>query len=126
MKKMVMVAAILLAVAMVASGPAITYAEDLSATQLKALEGAGVPLYPDATYTTGDDEVATILWFKSLDSPENIMNWYKDKLSGWSEMDVNGSRVIYKGPGGLEAKDLSTKPYIFTRTKDEDLSLIHI
>ncbi|MCJ7499102.1 hypothetical protein MUP29_02505 [bacterium] len=119
MKKMVMVTAILLAVAMVASGPAATYAEDLSAAQLKALEGAGVPVYPGASYTTGDNEVATIMWFKSKDSPDKIMAWYKENLSDWSEMDVNGSRVIYKGPGGMEAKDLSTKPYIFTRTTDE-------
>ncbi|MCJ7499104.1 hypothetical protein MUP29_02515 [bacterium] len=94
-------------------------AEDLSAEQVKALESVGVQVYPGASYTTGDNDVATIMWFKSKDSPDKIMAWYKEKLSGWSEMDVNGSRVIYKGPGGLEAKDLSTKPYIFTRTTDE-------
>ena len=120
MKKMVMVAAILLAVVMVASGPAATHAEDLSSAQIKALEGAGVPVYPDATYTTGDDEVATIMWFKSLDSPEKIMDWYEKNLSGWSVLMVNGSKIVYKGPGGIEAKDLGSKPYIFTRTKDED------
>jgi len=94
-------------------------AEDLSAEQVKALESVGVQVYPGASYTTGDNEVATIMWFKSKDSPDKIMDWYKGKLPGWSEMDVNGSRVIYKGPGGMEAKDLSTKPYIFTRTTDE-------
>ena len=119
MKKMVMVAAILLAVAMVASGPAATYAEDLSAAQQKILKDTGVPVYPGATYMTGDDSDATVMWFGTKDSPDKIMDWYKGKLSGWSEITVNGSRITYKGPGGIDAKDIPTRPYIFARTTDE-------
>jgi len=94
-------------------------AEELSAVQLGALESADIPLYPGSTYTTGDDEIATIMWFKSKDSPDEIMDWYKDNLSGWSELDVNDSRIIYKGSEGIETKDLSTKVYIWARTTDE-------
>ena len=77
-------------------------AEELSAAQLGALESAAVPLYPGSIYLTGDDSVATVMWFSSDDSPDKIMDWYKDKLSDWSEMESNGSRVIYKGPPGIE------------------------
>lgn len=99
--------------------PRATLAEDLTAAQLEALESTGIPTYPESSYTTGDESVATLMWFKSLDSPDEIVNWYKDKLADWSEMTVNGSRVIYRGPEGIESGELSTKAYIFARTKDE-------
>ena len=94
-------------------------AEELSAAQLGALESAAVPLYPGSIYLTGDDSVATVMWFSSDDSPDKIMDWYKDKLSDWSEMESNGSRVIYKGPPGIESKDVSSRPYVWARTTDE-------
>jgi len=99
--------------------PQAAVAEELSAAQLGALESAGIPLYPGSTYTTGDDEIATIMWFRSTDSPDTIMDWYKDKLSDWSELDAGGSRIIYKGPVGMIAADLSTIPYLGARTTDE-------
>jgi hypothetical protein len=34
-------------------------------------------------------------------------------------MFVNERRMIYKDPSGIEAKDLSSRPYVFTRTADE-------
>lgn len=59
------------------------------------------------------------MWFKSMDSPKKIMDWYKRKLSGWLEMEVNGSRIIYKGPGSIEARNLLTRVYLWARTTDE-------
>ena len=99
--------------------PQAAVAEELSAAQLDVLESAGIPQYPGSTYTTGDDEIATIMWFRSTDSPDTIMDWYKDKLSDWSELDAGGSRVIYKGPAGMTSADLSTVPYFWARTTDE-------
>ncbi len=104
---------------LVFTAPSAALGGDLSAAQQKILENTGVPVYPGATYTTGDDEVATIMWFKSMDSPEKIMNWYKGNLSGWLEMEVNGSRIFYKGPGKIEAKDLNNRAYLWARTTDE-------
>ncbi len=104
----------------VLAAPPTALAEDLSAAQQKALKSAAVPVYPGSTYVTGDKIDATlVMWFGTTDSPEKIMDWYKKKLSGWSEMTVSGSRVIYKGPKGMDSKDLNAKPYIFARTKDE-------
>lgn len=99
--------------------PQAAVAEELSAARLGVLESAGIPLYPRSTYTTGDDEIAIVMWFRSTDSPDTIMDWYKDKLSDWSELDAGGSRVIYKGPAGMIAADLSTIPYLWARTTDE-------
>ena len=112
-------AAMMMAVALITAAPMAAHAEDLSASQLKILESTGVPIHPSARYTTGDDEGPQMFWFSSKESPDKIMDWYKGKLSGWSEMEVNGMRVIYKGPSGIEGSALSAHPYIFTRTTDE-------
>jgi len=104
---------------LVFAGSLAAFAEDLSPEQLKILESNGIPLYPGATYRTGDNEAATVMWFGTQDPPGKVMDWYKDKLSGWSEITVNSSRVIYKGPAGADPKDLSTWPYVFTRITDE-------
>jgi len=114
---MVGVAAVLVLQLLLASQTAL--AEDLSAHQISVLESIGVPLYPGASYTTGDDSDAIVMWFKTLDSPDDIMDWYADKLADWSEIDVNGSRVLYKGPAGIAAEDLSAKAYVFARTTEE-------
>ncbi|MFV1956904.1 MAG: hypothetical protein ACC669_03930 [bacterium] len=105
---------------LVFAAPPAALAGDLSAAQQNALKNAAVPVYPGSKYVTGDNIDATlVMWFGTTDSPEKIMDWYKKKLSGWSEMTVSGSRVIYKGPKGMDSKDLNSKPYIFARTKDE-------
>ena len=119
MKKVLFIAAMLLVVALMAAPPMTADAEDLSASQVKILESTGVPIHPSARYTTGDSEGPQMFWFRSKESPDKIMDWYKGKLSGWSEMTVNGMRVIYKGPSGIGSKELSAHPYIFTRTTDE-------
>jgi hypothetical protein len=98
--------------------PAIS-AKDLSATQLSALETVGIPLYPGSTYTTGDEDIATIMWFSSDDSPGKIMHWFAEQLPDWSEVEVNNLRVLYKGPPGIEAKDLSSVVYLWARTANE-------
>jgi len=104
----------------VVGSPLTVSAEDLSAAQIKILETTKIPVYPGATYMTGDDsDAATVMWFGTKDSPDKIMDWYKGKLPGWSEITANGSRVVYKGPGGAEAKDIPTWPYIFARITDE-------
>jgi len=101
--------------------PLSAFAEDLSPAQIKALEGAGVPVYPGANYLTGDDsDAATVMWFYTKDSPDKIMDWYKNNLPGWLELQANGTRLLYKGPGKIEAKDAPTRSYIFTITKDEE------
>ena len=117
--KKVMLALILLAAVTVAAVPLSANAEGLSAAQQKILKSTGVPVYPGSTYTTGDNEIGTVLWFSTTDSPDKIMAWYEKKLSGWSVLVLNGSKVVYKGPKGMVAKDLSSKPYIFAEAKHE-------
>lgn len=99
--------------------PLAALAEDLSADQLKLLESNGIPLYPGATYTTGDNGDVMVMWFGTKDPPDKIIDWYKKNLPGWSEVTTNGTRVVYKGPKGLEPKDLQSRPYIFSRIIDE-------
>ena len=111
---------VLLVLALVSVALVGTHAEDLSISQQKALESVGVTVYPGASFTTGDEsETLTVLWFRSKDSPATIIDWYKQKLSDWSELVINGSQVLYKGPPNLDPKELSSKPYIFIRRTTE-------
>ncbi len=94
--------------------------QDLSTAQKKAMEDAGIPVYPNSIYTTGDDSAATVIWFQAMDPPEKIMDWYESKLSGWSTLIDRGIRVLYKGPKGIEAKKIyaGSHPYIFVSSKE--------
>jgi hypothetical protein len=96
-------------------------AEDLSEAQQAALDRESVPTYPGAFFLTSDDrDEKLVLWFQSSDSPEKIMVWYRQQLPAWSVLKTqNGQTVIYKGPAGLEAKQIPDKPYIFTRLTTE-------
>ena len=100
--------------------PFITQAEKLSGAHQETLQREAIPVYPGSSFTTSDiGDTLTVLWFKSSDSPATIMAWYKQQLTGWFEIEANGMVVLYKGPPGLEAKQLSDKPYIFTRSTTE-------
>jgi hypothetical protein len=100
--------------------PLALQAEDLSSAHQQALQDQGIPAYPGSTSTTSDDtEELTVLWFRSSDPPSKIMGWFREQLAGWSELESNGMAVLYKGPPGLEAKELGDKPYIFTRSTTE-------
>ena len=114
--------ALFLATALLAAfaAPPAALAESLSASQQEALQREAIPSYPGSSFTTSDDtEVLTVLWFTSGDPPAKIMAWYREQLPGWSELESNGMAVLYKGPPGLEATQLSDKPYIFTRSTTE-------
>ncbi len=91
-------------------------AGSLTPAQQEALHQAEVPVYPDASFMTGDDDGASMmLWFQSSDSSEKIMDWYREKLSSWSVVDANGMTIVYKGPPGLDIQQVSGKPYVYTR-----------
>ena len=116
MKTVILIPALLVVLA----APSVIRAESLSAAQEEALQREAIPTYPGSSLTTSDDEDAlTVLWFKSSDSPGKIMGWYRQQLSSWPEIESNGMTVLYKGPPGLDVKQLSDKPYIFTRSTTE-------
>lgn len=92
---------------------------DPTAAQQAALERSGIPIYPGSRYVTGDESAAIVMWYRSADSPDEIIDWYKENLSDWSEITVNGSRVVYQGPKGMDSGELSTKAYIFVRVPTE-------
>ena len=109
------------ALAVILATPPTIRAESLSTAQQEALQREAIPTYPDARFTTFDDgEELLVLWFRSSDPPAKIMDWYGQQLSSWSRLETNnGTTVLYKGPPGLEATQLSGKPYIFTRLTTE-------
>jgi len=107
---------------MIMVGAHATYADDLSSSLEKSLEGSHVPIYPGATFSTSDDRDAFVaIWFDTKDSSEKVMQWYEKKLPDWQHISFKGQAVLYKGPDGLEAMQIFTKPYpyLFTEVRDE-------
>jgi hypothetical protein len=102
-----------------------SHAGELSDAQKEALLNVlateKIPVYPGASFTSGNAKAdQSVLWFTSKDAPEKIMDWYKGKLSGWSEVTSQaGSRVMYKGKPGIKMEDLITHSYIFARVRNE-------
>jgi len=103
-------------------------AEDLSAEHQQALQSEAIPSYPGSIFISSDDtEELTVLWFQTSDSPAVIMAWYRQQLSYWSEIETSGTKVLYKGPPGLEVGQISDIPYIFSRrTTESDANMSEI
>lgn len=107
---------------MVMIGAHAAYAGDMSSSLKKALEVSHVPIYPGATFSTSDNRDAYVaIWFDTKDSSEKVMQWYVGKLTDWQHISFKGRPVLYKGPDGLEAMQVFTKPYpyLFTEVRDE-------
>lgn len=64
----------------------------------------GIPAYPGSLFcTVKKGEYGPTGWTEaqlvSTDPYENVSAWYKQKMKGWLELEVNGTRVLHKGPG---------------------------
>lgn len=87
--------------------------------QKSALESAGVPVYPGATYLTGDENDGVSLWFLSADTPDTIMDWYAENLPDWAVTTINGVRVVYKGSAEIGLEELQNVPYVFVTSGEQ-------
>lgn len=95
------------------------YAEDTPPTLEKALNMSHVPTYPDAIFATSDERGAYVaIWFETKDAAEKVMQWYEERLTGWQHLSFKGRRVLYKGPNGLKAMQVFTKPYPYLFTEE--------
>lgn len=101
------------------SAQAILASNHLTDGQKSALQAAGVPVYPGATYLTGGEDEGVSMWFKSSDSPGTIMDWYEEQLPDWSATTINGIRVVYKGPAGIGLEDLQNVPYVYVTSGEQ-------
>lgn len=94
----------------------ITYGSDLPAQDAKMIEAAGVPIYPDATFATGNRDVG--YRFATSKSPAEVRQWYREKLTGWSLMEEYGAWILYKGKQGARMSEIMTKNQVAIQKND--------
>jgi hypothetical protein len=94
-------------------GGQVAFGQDMTETQKNALESVGVPMYPGSSFLTADEDGHVVLWFSSADEPDTIMDWYEENLPDWSAATIGSTRVVYKGPAGLEQEEIMALPYLF-------------
>ena len=85
--------------------PSVSLSEELSASDRKMLEKAGIPPYPEAVLYGRVESMTTgtiTFSFATSDNLEKVRDWYKEKLSGWGVTEYFGSFGIYRGKEGLE------------------------
>jgi len=79
-------------------------AAELPAADAALIQGAGVPLYPAATFATGNKDVG--FRFATSEDPETVRKWYQEKLAAWSLFDKYDSWILYHGEPGASMGDL--------------------
>lgn len=102
----------LIAILVMLSAP-VASGQEMTESQKSALESVGVPMYPGSSFLTADEDGHVVLWFGSADKPDAIMDWYEENLPDWSAATIGGTRVVYKGPAGLEQEEIMAVPYVF-------------
>lgn len=100
-------------------GGQVAFGQNMTESQKSALESVGVPMYPGSSFLTADEDGHVVLWFRSADKPDTIMDWYEENLTDWSAATIGSTRVVYKGPAGLEQEEIMTVPYVFVTSAEK-------
>ena len=81
-----------------------TFAQNLQSSDSKLIEGAGIPIYSNSTFTNGGKEVG--YRFATNEKPEVVQEWYRQQLSTWALYAEYSGWILYDGEAGLGIGDL--------------------
>lgn len=95
---------------------------ELPAQDVKVIETAGVPIFPEATFATGSRDVG--YRFATSKIPAEVRQWYREELSTWSLYEEYGGWILYTGQQGLGMSELMSKVQIMIQ-KNENLPQWH-
>ena len=107
---------LLLAVCLIGLAAPVAIAADLPASDAALIDGAGVQLYPGATFATGSKDVG--FRFATSEAPEAVRKWYQEKLASWSLFDEYDSWILYDGEEGASMGDLMSLNQVQVQTNE--------
>ena len=107
---------LLFALCLLALGALVAPAADLPAADAALIEGAGVPLYPGATFATGNKDVG--FRFATSESPDVVRKWYQEKLASWSLFDQYNSWILHEGEPVKGLGELMSRSQVQVQTND--------
>ncbi len=92
-------------------------AAELPQKDAEIIKAAGVSIHPDVTFVYGSRQIG--YRFASSKSPEEVRQWYQDKLPEWSLYEEYGGWILYQGEKGLGMSEVIAKPQIMIKANDE-------
>ena len=88
-----------------------SYSQDAGESQIGDLpvkppnqDEVGVPYYPGADYIPSSGSGGLLIMFATEDSPEDVTEFYREKLEGWTYNETYG--LFYEGSGDLGYADI--------------------
>ena len=75
------------------------FGEILPVEDSALIDGAGIPIHPDATFVYGNSQLG--FRFATSESPEAVRKWYLEHLKEWALLEDMGLWILYNGPKGL-------------------------
>lgn len=83
------------------------------------LAKAGVPVYPEAVFCTGNTEAG--IRFATKQSPETVRKWYASQKPGWSLFEETkfGIWVLYEGPKKIGMMEWTMYNMVQVQTNDQ-------
>ena len=107
---------LLFVLCLIALGAPAATAADLPASDAALIEAGRVPLYPGATFATGNKDVG--FRFATSEAPEAVRKWHQEKLAGWSLFDKYDSWILYQGEPGASMGDLMSLNQVQVQTNE--------
>ena len=92
------------------------HAADLNQSDASLIASAGIPVYSMAIFAYGNSDVG--FRFASSISPEEVRQWYREKLPEWSVLDQYGSWILYDGNPGAGLGEVMSKPQILIKENE--------
>jgi len=85
-------------------------ADELSAADAQLLNEAGIALCDTCEFVNGGRDIG--YRFASSASVDSVKQWYLQTMPDWSEGDLYGTAVLYKGEPGRGMRELMTSTQI--------------
>ncbi len=92
-------------------------AAELPPKDADIIKSAGISIHPDVTFVIGSRDVG--YRFATLKSPDEVRQWYRDKLPEWSLYEEFGGWILYLGKQGLGMGEIMSKPQIMIQANDK-------
>jgi len=97
-------------------------AADLKQSDVSLIKSAGVPIYSKASFVYGNPDLG--FRFATSVSPDEVRQWYREKLAKWSVLDEYGSWIMYDGKPGAGLGEVMSKSQLLIK-KNENLPEWH-
>ena len=83
------------------------FSQELSSVDQALIKDAGIPLYPNAEFANGNNQVG--YRFITNEKVADVQKWFKEQLPDWSLYSEYGGWILYKGEPGAGVSDLMMK-----------------